>query len=330
MERSIQEPIDVVITWVDGADPAHKLKIGPYLNPQARRSDDIAGPTRYGSRGEIFYCVASVFRFAPFVRKIFIITDSQNPNLGEFVQQNFPESSIEIEIVDHAVLFRGYESYLPVFNSRAIETCTFRIPGLSENYVYFNDDFFLVRPITPSDWFIGDKIVAYGHWRSLPLDKLLWLVKPLKNGHKPIGFKDGMIAAARRLGRIWKYFHLEHMPHPIKKSVLKKYFDTNDDVLRDNISHKFRSGKQFNTQELHYLLMFNEGRVILESPNDRFLYLKPVKRGNNYINRKLNIYEQNQNITFCCIGSIDMATEEDRIRLFRWLQQILDIKLEIQ
>ncbi len=330
MNTFAQEPIDVVITWVDGNDPSHQVRIEPYLNPEARKSDDIAGPTRYGSRGEIFYCVASIFRFAPFVRKIFIITDRQSPNLDPFVQQNFPESKIEIEIIDHAVLFRDYETYLPVFNSRAIETCTFRIPELSENYVYFNDDFFLLRPITSQDWFRDDKIVAYGHWRILPIDKLLWLIKPLKNGHKPIGFKDGMIAAARRLGHVWKYFHLEHMPHPIKKSVLEKYFASNDDVLRDNISHKFRSGKQFNTQELHYLLMFDEDRAVLESPDERFLYLKPVNRGNKYIVRKLNIFDNNKRIDFCCMGSLDMATEEDRLILFSWLKQILDIKLEIQ
>ena len=78
------QPVDVVISWVDGNDPAHKQKIQPYLDSQARKSEDIAGPTRYGSVGEIFFCVASIYRFAPFIRKIFIITDNQNPNLDEY------------------------------------------------------------------------------------------------------------------------------------------------------------------------------------------------------------------------------------------------------
>lgn len=328
--EQVQEPVDVVIAWVNGDDPKHKLKIEPYLNTEARNSDDIASPTRFASKGEIFYCVASVFRFAPFVRKIFIITDQQDPKLAGFIEQNFPNSSIEIEIIDHKILFRGYESYLPVFNSLSIETCTFRIPGLSENYVYFNDDFFLVRPVTYNDWFRGDKIVAYGHWRSLPIDRLLWFIKPLKNGHKPVGFKDGMTAAARRLDYKWKYFHLEHTPHPLKRSVLERYFKVNDNVLRDNLSYKFRNAKQFNTQEILYLLMFEQGRAVLESPAKRFLYLKPVKRGGNYVTRKIAYYQNNIGVIFCCIGSLDQATAEDSSRLLEWLKQLLNIKLEVQ
>lgn len=320
------QPVDVVISWVDGNDPAHKQKIQPYLDPLARKSEDIAGPTRYGSVGEIFFCIASIYRFAPFVRKVFIISDNQNPCLDAFIQKNFPESKIQIEIVDHSVLFRGYEKYLPVFNSRAIETSTYRIPGLSENYVYLNDDFFLVRPVKYEDWFRGESIVAYGHWRSIILDRLLWLIKPMKNGHKPVGFKDSMITSAYKLNRKWQYFHLEHMPHPLKKSVLENFFREYPELFISNINHKFRSAKQFNTQALYYLLMFEANRAILTSTKDYFLYMKPVKRGDNYVKRKLNTFSTNPNIQFCCIGSLDMATETDRSALLNWLKTIINIK----
>lgn len=321
------QAVDVVISWVDGNDPAHKQKIQPFLDSQSRKSDDIAGSTRYGSVGEIFYCIASIYRFAPFVRKIFIISDNQNPCMDEFILENFPESKIEIEIVDHSVLFRGYEKYLPVFNSRAIETCTFRIPGLSENYVYFNDDFFLVRPLKYDDWYRGENIVAYGHWRSILLDRLLWLIKPMKNGHKPIGFKDSMITSACKLNRKWRYFHLEHIPHPLKKSVLEKFFTEHPELFISNISHKFRSAKQFNTQALYYLLMFEANRAILTSTKNNFLYMKPVKRGDNYVNRKQKDFKTNPGIQFCCIGSLDMATEKNRTELLNWLKNIYNIKL---
>jgi hypothetical protein len=320
------QPVDVVISWVDGNDPAHKNKIQPYLNPRDRKSQDIAGPTRYNSVGEIFYSVASIFRFAPFVRKIFIITDEQNPNLDTFVRENFPESKIEIEIVDHTILFRGYEHVLPVFNSRAIETCTYRIPGLSENYIYLNDDFFLIRPVKYDDWFRDDSIVAYGEWRSIVLDRLLWLIKPMKNGHKPVGFKDAMITSARKLNRRWSYFHLEHMPHPLKRSVLERFFENHPDLFNSNISHKFRSAKQFNTQALYYLLMFEANRAILTPTKNVFLYMKPVRRGNTYISRKLTSFRNEENIKFCCMGSLDMATEADRNALLTWLKDILKIK----
>jgi hypothetical protein len=321
-----QEPVDAVIAWVDGNDPAHKQKISPYLNHQDFVSDDIAGATRYRSVGEIIYCVASILRFAPFIRKIFIISDNQNPNLDEFIQLNFPDCTTTIEIVDHTVLFSGYESYLPVFNSLSIETCTYRIPDLTENYVYFNDDFFLVRPVQYTDWFRDDKIIAYGKWRNIVADKFLWLIKPLKNGHKPIGFKDTMIAAALKLGRKWKYFHLDHTPHPMKKSVLEQYFIQHPNQFISNISYKFRSPRQFNPQELYYLLMFQAGKAIRIPVKDKFLYLKPVKRGDKYVTRKMNTFESNTEIRFCCIGSLDLATTSDREKLLNWLENILNIK----
>lgn len=322
----LKNEIDVVIAWVDGNDPHHKNKIKPYLTPKAQQSDDIAGPTRYLSSGEIFYCVASILRFAPFVRKIFVVTDEQNPNLDTFIKKNFPENKIPIEIVDHHVIFRGYEEYLPVFNSRAVETCTYRIPGLSENYVYFNDDVFLIRPIQKSDWFVDEKIVAYGNWRSLFIDRLLWLIKPMKNGHKPVGFKDGMIMAARKYGKKWRYFHLDHLPHPLKKSVIANYFEKNPQHFTSNISHKFRSGKQFNTQELFYLSMFDEAKVEIKPSSENLLYIKPVNRGDKYVNRKLGMFNRYNKLKFCCMGSLDMATEEDRITLLNWLKKVINIE----
>lgn len=318
--------IDVVIAWVDGNDPKHKTKIAPYLDSKSKRSDDINGPTRYRSSGEIFYSVASVLRFAPFVRKIFIVTDEQNPDLDNFIETNFPENQIPIEIVDHKVIFRDYEEYLPVFNSRAVETCIYRIPGLSENYVYLNDDFFLIRPVQISDWFVDDKIVAYGNWRSLLLDRLLWLIKPKKNGHKPVGFKDGMIMAARKYGKKWRYFHLDHLPHPLKKSVIADYFSKNPEHFLSNISHKFRSGEQFNTNELYYLSMLDAEKAIIKPSSEHLLYMKPVNRGDGYLPRKFRTFENNPSLKFCCIGSLDLATEDDRIALLDWLGEVINVK----
>lgn len=321
----IAKEIDVVIAWVDGDDPQHKKKIEPYLSPQSRKSEDIAGPTRYRSSGEIFYCVASVFRFASFVRKIFIVTDEQNPHLEDFVHRNFPQSNIPVEIVDHRVIFNDYEEYLPVFNSRAVETCIYRIPGLSENYVYFNDDFFLIRSVKETDWFVDEKIVAYGSWRNILLDRLLWLVKPMKNGHKPVGFKDGMICAARKIGYTWKYFHLDHAPHPLKKSVIADFYSQNPQLFLSNISHKLRSGKQFNTHEIYYLLMLESHKAIIKPSSKHLLYIKPVNRGDNYLKRKLAMYQANKKLKFCCMGSLDMATKTDRVTLLNWLKEILNI-----
>ena len=128
-------PIDAVITWVDGDDPNHRMKRRKYACADELTNDDVGGEIRYRSVGEIRYCVASILRFAPFVRKIFIVTDGQDPKLDGFISRNFPDNEKKIEIVDHKVIFQGYESCLPVFNSLAIETMLWRIPGLADRFI---------------------------------------------------------------------------------------------------------------------------------------------------------------------------------------------------
>ncbi len=319
-----RQPIDVVIAWVDGNDPEHKRKMAPYLNRFDLVSDDVAGPTRFRSEGEIFFCVASILRFAPFVRAIYIVTDQQSPNIDAFIQKNFSENKIPIQIVDHRTVFKGYEDVLPVFNSLSIETCLYRIPGLSENFVYFNDDFFLMKPLSEEDWFVDDKVVAYGYWRSIALDRFLWYIKPKKNGHKPFGFKDSMINAAKSVGVKSVYFHILHTPLPMKKSILEQYYSQNPDKFMDNISYKFRHENQFNPQALFYLLAFRAGQCI-RKPENKLLLIKPVNRAESYVERKIHAFEANKQIAFCCIESVDMARKEDQSKLFDWLKTILNV-----
>mgnify|MGYP003302698541 CR=1 FL=1 len=148
--------IDAVITWVDGKDPRHREKRMKYASAGQLKSDDKAGETRYADLGEIFWCVASLNRYAPWLNKIYIVTDEQDPGLDAFLERNFPEGYIPVEIVDHKVLFKGYEDCLPTFNSVSIESMTWRIPGLSDRFLEFNDDLMLLAPVAPEDFFLPD------------------------------------------------------------------------------------------------------------------------------------------------------------------------------
>lgn len=157
-------PIDVVITWVDGNDPVLNAKRAAFIKPEEAVEKDIAAPNRYANRGEIYWCIRSVNKFMPWVRRIFLVTDGQDPKA---------ESRIPIEIVDHKVIFRGYEEYLPTFCTSSIEAMLWRIPGLSEHYIYLNDDFMLCRPVTPEMFFPS-------------LDTFFcMLANPLFSGQKP-------------------------------------------------------------------------------------------------------------------------------------------------
>ena len=151
--------IDAVITWVDGDDPQHRAKRLRY-QPHAPRNANATNPHRWACNDELGYCLRSIANHAPWIGRIWIITDAQNPDLSRLPADLLSR----IAIVDHLTLFEGHESALPTFNSLAIETLLWRIPGLAERFVYFNDDVFLTGPLSPDDVFSGDVPVLRGGW----------------------------------------------------------------------------------------------------------------------------------------------------------------------
>lgn len=318
-------PIDAVITWVDGNDKQHKAKRMKYGNSAMFKAEDVAGSTRFTSVGEIFYCVASIHRFAPWINKIYIVTDGQDPHVKSFIEKNFSRQ-IPIEIVDHKTIFRGYEEFLPTFNSISIESLTWRIPGLSEHYIEFNDDFMLAAPAMPEDFFTSDgKVVCYGKKYSSLLVRISRTVKRRWNGEKKVTFKETMLNAATLLGERWFFIKIYHTPRALLKSIYQEFFNAHCDILKKNISYRFRSHKQFNAEEIQYMLLYNSKRCILQSAHENLLYIKP-KRKVRYTQKKLQLFEKRESAKFACINSLDNTSCEIQEKIIAWMQQRIGVK----
>jgi hypothetical protein len=319
--------IDIVLPWVDGDDPTLSARRMSYMNDGAEaKHEDIAGSSRYKSLGEIQYCIASINIFAPFVRKIFIVTDGQDPKLEPYLNSMFPNGYIPIEIVDHKVIFKGYEQYLPVFNSRAIETLIWKIPGLSERFILMNDDFFFIGKVTEEDFFRGEKSICYADWFSTSWAKFLRWIKPKKQGHKTVGFKDSMLNAISLIGNPSKFLCLGHTPRALRKSFYENFYKTDDEALIRNISHKFRHESQFNSQELFYMSEYKEGRVIQIPVRSKCIYFKARKKI-SYIDRKLRALRANTTRTFCCLNALNLAPEAEQQKVLRWAEDMLNQNL---
>ena len=133
------EAIDVVYTWVDGADPAFAADVCRHSDGTVRTS------SRFRNNGELRFSLRTLLRHAPWVGRIHILTNGQKPR---WLDCSHPR----IHLVTHAEVF-PQPQWLPTFNSNAIEMCLHRIPGLSRRFLYWNDDLFLCRDIAPSDFF---------------------------------------------------------------------------------------------------------------------------------------------------------------------------------
>ena len=324
--KDIRKPIDAVITWVDGDDPVHKAKRMKFGNNNMFNAEDIAGETRFANIGEIFYCVASLNRYAPWLNKIYIVTDEQDPKLDDFIKEHFPEKHIPIEIVDHKTIFKGYEEYLPTFNSISIESMTWRIPGLSEHYIEFNDDLILAAPTSPEDFFTEDgKIVCYGTKCNSLLVKLTRIIKYHKDGSKKVTFKETMLNAASLLGRHLYFIKMYHTPKALMKSVYEQYFNENPEHLTRNIAHRFRDHSQYNPQEVQLLQLYRKGDCILRNANSNLFYLKP-KHNIDYTRKKLARFSALPEYKFGCFNSIDQTSEEEREMIIDWIEKRIGIK----
>ena len=318
-------PIDAVIAWVDGEDPVHKAKRRKYGKWAELDNDEVGGDIRFTSVGEIRFCVASLLRFAPFLRKIFIVTDSQNPGLDGFLDKYFPDRGTEVVIVDHKDIYAGYESCMPVFNSLSIETMLWRIPDLSEHYIYLNDDFLIVSPVTEEDFFQNGKAICYADPFSVPLARILRAVKPRKKGHKIFGFKDSMLNAADVAGQKWTFPYIGHIPLAMKRTLQEKFYQANPELFIRNMSPRFREPHQFNPQALYYILGLKSGDCVLRPRKGVDLYLKP-KDSPGYVAGKLASFDRSPKALFCCFNSLDYATTEDQQLVFDWLNKRLSLK----
>ena len=140
-------PVDAVYTWVDGSDGKWLEKKKRALEESAScyQAEGISGVGRFRSNDELKYSLRSVARFAPWIRRVFIVTDDQVPDWLD-------TSNRKVEIVDHRDIFDNKDD-LPSFSSQAIELRLHHIMGLSERFLSFNDDFFLGRPTSVSDFF---------------------------------------------------------------------------------------------------------------------------------------------------------------------------------
>jgi hypothetical protein len=329
---SNNSPIDVVIAWVDGDDPILAAKRNTYLNNGNVTIKSGAHPTRFASVNEITYCVLSIFRFAPFIRNVFIVTDGQDPNIWEDIKTHFPHRLSSIKIVDHTEIFEGFEQCLPTFNSIAIGNMIWRVKGISDNFVYFNDDIFLIRAVKPEDFFINSRPVLRGKWTPAPILRLFWdHVKRFANSfvlgnrkYQPrASFHIGQWNSAYIAGFRWRYLGNSHTPHTVGRQIVVDFFNSNKSLFEKNISYRFREYSQFTFIALSNHLQILSGNRTIAKPD--LAYLQPFNRTKGYIDKKIKFCENQSNIKFLCVQSMDLCTKEDQEKILGWLEAILGL-----
>ena len=304
-------PIDAVISWVDGNDKEHQEKMLPFVE---EKQINLKGfRTRFDQVDEVKFTVDSILKFAPFIRNIYIVTDNQTPSFLKLIDNQLKYSNVSI--VDHKVIFSGEEEYLPTFNSRSIETRLYKTPNLSEHFVYFNDDMFLINPTNPTDFFIDGFPILRGEWKNfdehrfLKKNKAKYLKKKSSSSHRLSQQKGAKIAGFK------KYYKFHHIPYPFRKSTFEIFFESNKEIEIENIRYKFRDFNQFTPQSLINHLEIKNNTCVL-SNKLQLIYLKPFKKYLRQLKYKLNNTDDK---LFLCIQSLDQCGPKKLEYLLNWL-----------
>ncbi|AZM61371.1 MULTISPECIES: stealth family protein [unclassified Streptomyces] len=286
-------PVDVVYTWVDGDDPRMRAARARHQEGGiAEILDKETNASRYTSHDELKYSLRSLAMYADFVRHIYLVTDGQKPHWLD-------EDAPGITVVDHRDIFPP--DVLPVFNSHAIETRLHHIPGLSEHYLYFNDDVFVGRRVTAEHFFHGSGLM------KIP-------VSPLKIGvGKPHAEETATNSANKnvrrllldRFGRMTTN-NFMHTPLPQQRETLRALEELfREDVARTTAS-RFRSPQDIAmTAPLLYQYALLTGRGV------------PGKFAYRYVNisrpdaeERLAGLRRGRRFDFFCLNDVDVPPGE--------------------
>lgn len=320
---SYHEPIDAVVTWVDGDDSAHKSLRELHMRTRRIRSMKYIpsgqGDRRYKNNNEIEFCLHSIRKYLPWIRNIYLVTDKQTP---DFLSDEI-KNELNVEIIDHSVIFRGFEWALPTFNSITIESMLYRIPGISGKYIYFNDDFIPVAPSDVSDFFDRGKVVLRGKWKSqkiyagssillaaFALRFLAAFTKKDRSAHLLAQMKAARLAGFRK-----DYIHCPHAPHPVRTETLREFFRENPEILEANIKYKFRNMSQFVSHPLAHHLEVAAGNHVLSEVED---YVTINFEKPDEVESAIAAMDDPR-VKFVCVQALELASDLDRRRIHAFL-----------
>lgn len=275
------EKIDFVITWVDGSDSNWISKRNSFaeLLGEKRISSSL-----YRDWGFLKYWFRSIEKFAPWVNKIFLVTDDQIPNWLNIGNE-------KLVVVSHRDIIPA--DRLPTFNSMSIEPYLYKIPSLSEKFVYFNDDTFLNKTVKPKlffkknlpcDFMIFETLCPsstedqFSHYivNNISIINESFSKKTVirKNFFKVFNFKYG-VKNFKNLyflfQRKFSAFSNSHMPQPFLKSTFASVWHKYFAYLDSTTKNRFRNCTDVNPYVFRYWQLVT-GNFVPISPKIGKLY----------------------------------------------------------
>lgn len=325
----MMKSIDAVISWVDGYDPVYQQKLNAFCRQSSLNQKEVIEPTRIQQCHEIYYCLHALRRFAPWLRHIYLITNAQTPSAVTALEDK--TFANKIKIIDQNDLLRAEGITTPIFNSLSVEWLIWRIPGLSNQFLYLNDDFFIIRDVVPEDFFCQGRLILRGDWKvqvaqkwSYRLKKIVWHALglppavPKTNPHR-----NWQEVSAQMAGYSKRFYLLPHAPFPLLRSTFEAQIAKNPQWIAQNASFPFRHPDQVSSIPLMVHHDISAQRTLHRS-DCRVMMVHGSAHTPGKIRARLARAKRDKRVAFVCMQSIDEAPPKMRQEMKAWLAQQLD------
>ena len=308
----MENKIDLVLLWVDGSDPKWLEEKNQYSKVKVDYSSDA---NRFRDWDNMQYLFRGIEKFAPWVNNVFFITWGHLP---KWMNPNHPK----LKIINH----KDYipEAYRPTFNSNTIELNLHRIPELSENFILFNDDMFLLKETKPEDFFIngqprdefcfnpilpmGEKFrIAHTNVNNIGVVNKYFKKNVVVKKHrsKIYNLKYGKNVIRSFMLKPWNCFvgiRNPHLPISHTKSNFDKLWELEGEQLDATCLNRFRGYNDLNHWLMRYWNLCNGNFVPRKSSFGKYFNLSSN-------NKAIVDYITNKKGSMICIN--DMSTDYD-------------------
>lgn len=249
--------IDIIVTWVDMNDPEWKAEFNKYSKNPSNEENGVI-EARFRDYGFLKYWFRGVEKFAPWVGKIHFVTSGQKPDWLD-------TSNPKLNIIDHKD-FIPHE-FLPTYNSVVIERYMYRIPGLSDKFVYFNDDFYMIRPVPverffkdglPSDIAVFQYNPSWSQWYKTLKNNIHLINRNFNKKEVLVKYHDKWFTDEyegkdwqNKLFRLYDKFitlRVHHNAQPYLKSTFEEVWNAENEELTRTSLNRFRSSSDYSPE----------------------------------------------------------------------------------
>lgn len=295
-------PVDLVILWVDGSDPAFMNERACWARKENCENAASNHVARFVQNDELRYVLRSVEKNLPWVRYVWLVTNGQQPTWLN-VQHK------KLKLISHTDFMPP--NCLPTFNSCAITISLYKIKELAEHFLLANDDTFIWRP-TPKQFFFPAENQVNNFYK-----KATWINHPEGIYRNMLLYSQRLMS--RRFPKTPAPLEPHHNINGYLKSVCKDAWKLFARELKHTQHTRFRGPAHLNGWIFQ--------AVSLVIGKGHWVEVKKARWGRKRISGTWELgqnyekYIQRENPRLVCLNDSESSTEQDRKRLRNFLER---------